>query len=291
MVQSSGDSMEMLQNTLQNHPSAEDSVDKIHSQELSKEPSTESGKKVSRGSRLNSKTTSKGASNIGVVAKKKTDTKSGTYTNSSGTKSTLTKPTMSSALHNSGSAPVTRRISTGGLPEKQTISLTKRPGSGVNSAVGKKTSSLASEPLRKSLPEMRRSSMPSLGANPSNRTSIPKTQRSFPASPSPVSKTLTTSTNSDASKQEFNRRTSLRSSPSSVSSKRIASSSMDSTGSSSSVRKSVSKVSSPSNRVSSVTKAGVLSTSGRKKVGTPENRDSHLIVLPQVEVRAGDDMV
>lgn len=296
-MQSAGDSVEMHQNTMQNHSSAEDSVDKLHSPELSKEPSTKSGKKVSKGSRLNSTTTPKGASTIGVVAKTKIDAKSSTYTNLSGIKSTLTKPTMSSALHYSGSAPATRRISTGGLPERQTISLTKRPGSGVNSAVGKKTSSLASEPLRKSLPEMR-SSMPSLGAKPASRTSIPKTPRSFLASPSPVSKTLTTSTNSDASKQEFNRRTSLRSSPSSVSSKRIASSSMDSTGSSSSVRKSVSKVSSPSNRVSSGTKAGVLSTlldrssnlSGRKKVGTPENRDSHLIMLPQVEVRAGDDM-
>lgn len=96
-MQSAGDSVEMHQNTIHNHSSAEDSVDKLHSQELSKEPSTESGKKVSKGSRLNSTTTPKGASTIGVVAKKKIDTKSGT-------KSTLTKPTMSSALHNSGSA-------------------------------------------------------------------------------------------------------------------------------------------------------------------------------------------
>ncbi|KAL2467410.1 microtubule-associated protein [Abeliophyllum distichum] len=296
LVQSTGDSVEMHQHTIQNQSSAEDSVDKSHSPELPKEPSTESVKKVSKGLRPNSTTTLKGASTIGVVAKKKIEIKSGTDSNSSGTKSTLTKPTMSSALRISGSAPVTRRISTGGLPEKQNMSLTKRQGSGISSAVGKKASSLASEPLRKSLPEIWRSSMPSLGAKPANRTSIPETRRSFPASP--VSKTLTTSTSSDASKQESNRRTSLRSSPSSVSSKRITSSSIDSTSSSSSVRKSISKVSSPSTRVSSGSKAGVVLTSldrssslsGRRKVGAPENRDSLLIMLPQVEVRAGDDM-
>ncbi|KAL0398272.1 UNVERIFIED_CONTAM: microtubule-associated protein AIR9 [Sesamum radiatum] len=207
---------------------------------------------------------------------------------------------MSSASRTSGSVPVTRRSSTGGLPEKQPIMITKRQSTDIGLAAGKRTSSLASEPLRKSLPEIRRTSASSIGAKPTIRQSVSETRKSVPISP--VAKTPRTPTSSDSSKQESSKKTSLRSSQLSVSSvKKISSPSLDSTGSSGSIRKSITKINSLSARsptVSSGSKSGSVSTSldrsstlpGRKKVGTPDSRDSRLMMLPQVEAKAGDDV-
>ena len=66
------------------------------------------------------------------------------------------------------------------------------------------------------------------------------------------------------------------------------------------VRKAVGKISSPTVRTPTTgSKGGSFSTSfdkssnlsSRKKAGTPESRDSRLIMLPQVENKAGDDVV
>ncbi|KAI3455940.1 hypothetical protein Pfo_012603 [Paulownia fortunei] len=291
MVQSTEDPVEMHRNT---EPKQSDTET-----ELQEEPCFESVKKVSKAPKPNAITTPKGTG-TGLASKRKIEAKGGTESSSNETRSTLTKPTMSSASRTSGSVPMTRRSSTGGLPEKQPIAVTKRQSGDIGLAVGKRTSSLASEPLRKSLPEIRRSSVSSIGAKPAIRQSISETRKLVPISP--VAKTPRTPTSSDSSKQDSSKKTSFRSSQLSVSSiKRISSPSLDSTGSSSSVRKSVAKVSPLSTRsptISTGSKSGSLSTSldrssslyGRKKVGTPESRDSRLIMLPQVEVKAGDDV-
>jgi hypothetical protein len=86
---------------------------------------------------------------------------------------------------------------------------------------------------------------------------------------------------------------------------RVGSSTVDGSGGSTggSVRKTVAKVLSPSARspsLSSGLRAGLsLSSSsdrssglsGRRKVATPDSRNSRFIVLPQIEVKASDDLV
>ncbi|KAK6150135.1 hypothetical protein DH2020_017660 [Rehmannia glutinosa] len=289
-VHSTEDSVEMHMNTEPEQLGIEP--------ELHEEPCFESVKKVSKVLKPNAITTPKGTTTVGA-SKRKIEGKSGTDSSSNETRSTLTKPTKSSVSRTSGSVPVTRRSSTGGLPEKQPMSITKRQSGGIGSA-GKRTSSLASDPLRKSLPDIRSSSVSSAGSKPATRQSISETRKSVPISP--VARTPRTPASSDSSKQDSSKKASVRSSQSSVSSgKRISSPSLDSTGSSSSVRKSVAKVSALSSRspsISSGSKSGSVSTSldrssnlpGRRKVGTPESRDSRLIMLPQVEVKAGDDV-
>ncbi|KAL6963380.1 hypothetical protein U1Q18_045592 [Sarracenia purpurea var. burkii] len=206
-------------------------------------------------------------------------------------KSAATKSTSSQS---SILTPVTRRNSTGGLPEKQSLSITS-----VNSVAGKKSSPRFSEPLRRSLPEVRRSSLPSVAPKPLARASMSDSSKLVRSAP--VGRTSRTLPTSDVNKQDSGKKSSLRPSPSSVSSsKRVLSTSMDSTASST-ARKVVPKVSSSSPRTPSVndgSKGGSLSSSvnrssgfsGRRKVATPESRDSRFIMLPQVEIKAGDDV-
>lgn len=216
--------------------------------------------------------------------------------------SSVMKPTLSASLKTANAVPAAaRRNSTGGLPEKRQ--------SNAGSVAGRKTSSVSgSEPVRQPVPEPRRSSLPSVvNKASSTRSSVPETRKSIPVSPvSRVSKT--TPTGSNVSKQESVRRSlvkpALSASSTSSASRRITSTSLDSSGSSG-IRRSVSKLSSPSSSrsptVSSGLRGGSLSMSldrsanlsGRRKVGTrtPESRDSRFIVLPQVEIKAGDDVV
>ncbi|KAL3616841.1 hypothetical protein CASFOL_039235 [Castilleja foliolosa] len=243
--------------------STEDSV------EMHEEPCSETVKKVSKSLKPNPITTPKSTSS-----------------DVSSKRSTLTKPTMSSAIRTSGTIPTTRRTSTGGLPDKQPMSITKRE-TGPTSK--KKPTSLASDPLRKSLPEIRSSTAtpPSVGSKPSTtRQNIPETRKSVPISP------IARSPRTPASSENSSKKTLTRSSLSSVSSiKRVSSPSVDSSASSSSVRKSV--ISSGSNsKYGSVSKSTDRSSSlgVRKKIGTPESKDSRLIMLPQVELKAGDDV-
>ncbi|EEF39234.1 protein phosphatases pp1 regulatory subunit, putative [Ricinus communis] len=212
--------------------------------------------------------------------------------NSLGSSSNVTKPSLVASSRNSNSVPVARRVSTGGVSEKS--SAVKQP----NSVAGKNTPAV-SDPVRRSLPELRRSSLPSVATKSVSRASVSGARKSAPATP--LDRSLRSSTGSDISKPEIVKKPSVKPALSvSSSSKRVSSISLDSTGSSAS-RKTVSKVSSPSARspsVSSGMRTGSLSTSvdrssnlsGRRKMGTPESRDSRFIVLPQVEIKAGDDV-
>ncbi|KAL3522822.1 hypothetical protein ACH5RR_015656 [Cinchona calisaya] len=290
LVQSSEDSLEKPPNSGIGEPFSVDDFE-VKSQESE-------SLKASKAGKPNGSTLPRGPVPTGV-AKRKTEIKGSSIASSTGMRSTLTKSTISSTSRSSGSVPVVRRNSTGGLPEKP-VSLTKRSDSGDSSVAGRKTSSSALEPVRRSLPEIRRSSVPSIVTRPTNRTSISDVRKSVPMSP--FAKTSKTLSSSDASKQDYLRKTPARPSPPSVSStKRVPSVSLDSTGSSSVVKKAVGKVSSPSVRspsISSGSKGGSLSTSldkssnlsSRRKTGSIESRDSRLIMLPQVEVKAGDDV-
>ncbi|KAL6567260.1 187-kDa microtubule-associated protein air9 [Orobanche gracilis] len=286
MAHSTEDSMEMHENT--------DSEQLLDTKsKLLEEPSPETIKKISKIFKPNAITTTtpKTTGTVGA-SKRKSEGKSCNKDSSlNEIRSTLTKPTMSSALRTSGSVPVTRRSSTGGLPEKQPISITKRD----IGSIGKRTSSLASGPLRKSLPDIRGSKTLFIGSKPSTKQSISETRK--PIHISPVARTPRTPASSDSSKQDSSKKVSVRSSQQLISSiKGFSSPSLDSAGSISSVRKSVISNRSPSissgSKPGSVSKSldGSSSLSGRKKVGTPEIRISRLIMLPQVEVKAADDV-
>lgn len=215
--------------------------------------------------------------------------------------SNVRKSTLTGSSQSSNSAPGVRRSSTGGLAEKSTVASSAKQNN-VSAVAGKKTA----ETVRRSLPELRRSSLPSVATKPSNRLSVSETRKSTPASP--LDRSLRRSTDSDVTKQASASRSSVKpslsvSSPSSSSSssRRLPSTSLDSTGGST-IKKTVSKLSSPSPRsprVSGGSRSASLSSSldrssnlsGRRKAATtPESKDSKFIVLPQVEIKAGDDV-
>lgn len=274
---------------------SQDSVEKPPNSELQNQLPGERLKRIAKTVKPNVTASSKLSGSTGTT-RKRTESKDGPDSSSNVSKSTVSKSNVTGTSRSSSSVPVVRRNSTGGLHEKQAVPITKRQSS-VSSAAGKKTSSLASDSqsLRRSLPEVRRSSLPSVVTKASPQASISDTRKSVPISP--VARTSRTLPNSDESKQGSVRKSSLKSSPSLSSSLRVSSTSLDSTGSS----KAVSKLSSPSARTPSIsrgTKDGSLSgsrdrsssLSGRRKTMTPESRDSRFIMLPQVEIRAGDDV-
>ncbi|KAG6695757.1 hypothetical protein I3842_09G113900 [Carya illinoinensis] len=206
--------------------------------------------------------------------------------------SNVMKPTVSASLKSSNVVPAARRNSTGGLPEKRQ--------SNIGSVAGKKTTPFVSAPVRRSLPEVR-SSLPSPITKASTRAKVSGTRKSVPVSP--VGRSLNTSTGSDVAKQETARKSSMKpaSSASSPSSSRMVTSTSLGSSGSSGIRKTVSKVSSSSARspsVSSGLRARSLSSSldrssslsGRRQVANPESRDSRFIALPQVEIKASDDV-
>ncbi|KAG5254640.1 187-kDa microtubule-associated protein [Salix suchowensis] len=203
--------------------------------------------------------------------------------------------TTTTSSRKTSSVPITRRNSTGGAPEKQSVSATKLQNTTTGS--GGKTNSV-SDPVKQSLPQLRRSSLPS--AKPTIRTSSVSEVRKSVS----MDKSLRTSIGSGVSKSETVKKSSVKpalSVSSSSSSRRLTSSSLDSTGSSMS-RKTISKLSSPSVRTpssSSGLRTGSLSISldrssnlsSRRRAGTPESRDSRFIILPLVETnKAGDDV-
>ncbi|XP_076908814.1 187-kDa microtubule-associated protein AIR9-like isoform X1 [Bidens hawaiensis] len=169
------------------------------------------------------------------------------------------KPTINHGVTTSIDVPAIRRNSTGSSQEKQ-------------ASVKKQTSSVSSatkEPLRRSLPEPpRRSSLPS-----------PAGKASSPSSPA-VRTTRTVSSNIKSS-----------------SSSRGPTTSVDNIESSTE-RKSKSNLSSSSTAASSGSRSGSLSSSRERmstasslrKAVTPTFRVSRLIMLPQVETKAGDDV-
>ncbi|EOX96967.1 Outer arm dynein light chain 1 protein isoform 1 [Theobroma cacao] len=228
--------------------------------------------------------------------KKRSDTRNGSELSSG-----FARSTVSSSLRSSNSVAAIRRNSTGGVPEKSSAS-NARQQNNANTIAGKKpTTPSATESVRRSLPELRRSSLPSVAIKHISRANLSETRKSVPVSPEMLRGRLSTSTASDTSIQKTVRKSTVKPALSTSSSlKKITSSSLDSTASSTS-RKTISKVASPTARspsVSSGLRAGSLSSSldrssnlsGRKKAATPESRDSRFIVLPQVEIKAGDDV-
>nr|XP_043619051.1 187-kDa microtubule-associated protein AIR9 [Erigeron canadensis] len=194
---------------------------------------------------------------------------------SNAVKSTLRKSAIDQGSETSNAVPAVRRNSTGSSKEKQAT--VKKPTTSVDSATKR--------PLRRSLPEARRSSLPSPATKPSVRASSSETKNSVITSP--VVKTPRTMGSN------------VKLSSSLSSSSRVPSTSIDSTGSSM-LRKSISKLSSSSARssaASSGSNSGSLSssrermsTSSSLRKATPDIRVSRLIMLPQVEAKAGDDV-
>lgn len=193
-------------------------------------------------------------------------------------------PESGSATKRSGSigssaSSVPRRNSTGGLPQTQRSSLSS--DGRIKPATKTVRDKTVTEPVRKSLPEIRRSSISALHAGK-------------PVAATPVGSSLRTSavSGSEVVKKPLSKPA--------LSRDRVGSSTVDG-----SVRKTVGKVSSQSLSARSPTvsgglRAGSVSSSsdrssglsGRRKVTTtPDSRNSRLIVLPQIEVKASDDLV
>ncbi|XP_024632568.1 187-kDa microtubule-associated protein AIR9 isoform X1 [Medicago truncatula] len=192
-------------------------------------------------------------------------------------------PESGSATKRSGSigssaSSVPRRNSTGGLPQTQRSSLSS--DGRIKPATKTVRDKTVTEPVRKSLPEIRRSSISALHAGK-------------PVAATPVGSSLRTSavSGSEVVKKPLSKPA--------LSRDRVGSSTVDG-----SVRKTVGKVSSQSLSARSPTvsgglRAGSVSSSsdrssglsGRRKVTTtPDSRNSRLIVLPQIEVKASDDL-
>lgn len=226
--------------------------------------------------------------------KKKSDSRNGSELSAR-----FARSTVSSSLRTSNSVAVSRRNSTGGVPEKLSASSARQQNNAITIAGKKPSTPSAAESVRRSLPELRRSPLPSVATKTTSRANLSETRKSVPVSP--VGRSLNTSTASDTSIQKSVRKSAVKPAFSASSSlKKLTSSSLDSTASSTS-RKTISKVSSPTTQsptVSSGLRAGSFSSSldrssnlsGRKKSVTPESRDSRFIVLPQVETKAGDDV-
>ena len=210
------------------------------------------------------------------AAKRRTEANAASDLNSTKPKSTLMKPTLRSSIATS----VQRRNSTGGLSEKRAI---RRPENGA-AVDGKKGSPAVSDPGKRNTTESRRSSLPSI----SPKTPVPQL-----------------SARSLSSKSGSTQKSSARSSTSSAplvtfSSTKVPSSVLDRSNGRSSLRRVPSSVSSP--RTPSGTssfKSGSLSASidkgsslsVRRKSSTPDSREARFMMLPQVDIKAGDDLV
>ncbi|PWA81634.1 outer arm dynein light chain 1 protein [Artemisia annua] len=192
------------------------------------------------------------------------------------TTGTTRKKIESKSVSTSNAAPAIRRNSTGSVQDKQQVPVKKPIGS---------VSSATKEPLRRSLPEARRSSLPS-PAGKATVTASSSESRKLAASPV-VRTSRTVGSN-------------VKSPSSLSSSSRVPTASIDSTASST-TRTPASRLSSSSARssaVSSGSKSGTVTSSrermstasSKRKAATNEVRVSRLIMLPKVEIKASDDV-
>ncbi|KAL5977389.1 hypothetical protein ACLOJK_021735 [Asimina triloba] len=276
-------------------PSSEDLVEKPQASVSPKASSINSVGSVKR----NSKIVKSGVPSVprvsatSVSSRKSANGKAASDSTSSTVKSTLTKPTISSSA-----ASLKRRNSTGGVLEKKSNSLPKQEDGAKLLAEKRITRSVLGQSFQ-SLTESRRASLPSVNAKTPSRTSSSDAKK--PSAVSPATRDSRTSSRSEINKPDTARKSAVKPSLSVSASKRVPSSSLDSS-SSSSLRRTVSKVSSPLARSPSITsgsKFGSLSSSvdrgssslsGRRKASTPDSRDSRFMMLPQVETKAGDDV-
>ncbi|WOL15331.1 microtubule-associated protein [Canna indica] len=217
--------------------------------------------------------------------KKLADGASAKDMSTSRSKSISTKTSVSSSA-----APLQRRTSTGGISLKQPSSAPKQQENGT--ANGKKIAPSVSDPGKRISLESRRSSLPSVSSK------APATIARSDALKSSAVSRLTSK--SDNIKADLVRKASTKASSLS-SSRRVTSSSLDGSNGSRSLKRVTSSVSSPSGRSASATsnfKLGSMSSSvdrssslsGRKKKLTTDSRDSRFMMLPQVDVKAGDEM-
>lgn len=202
----------------------------------------------------------------------------------------------SGSIGSSTAAP--RRNSTGGLGQRPSSSITSEgrrknvTESGTAAATKSASSSssaVVTEPVRRSLPELRRSSITAtkpVAASPVGLGSRTAAASKVEVAKKPLSKPA------------------LSASSMASSSRRVGSLAVDGSGGGS-ARKTVPKVSSPSTARSSPSvsgglRAGSLSSSSdrssgvserRKVATTPDSRNSRFIVLPQIEIKASDDLV
>ncbi|XP_077243847.1 outer arm dynein light chain 1 protein [Tasmannia lanceolata] len=288
--------------------SSEDVVKKpqaLPSPKQSSVSSSESVKKLS-------KTAKSGVSPIGRVSVPTTSSrKKAEGTVVSDSSSNALKSTVTRSTNSSNAASLKRRNSTGGVLEKQPITGPKPSESGPSVAQKRITRSVSGS-VNQSRTEPRRASLPSISSKPAIPARLSEPKKTSPISP--TTRALNASLRSDTSKrdsapkptvdiskQDSAPKSSVKSSLSSSTSRRVPSSSLDSSGSSS-LRRTTSKASSPSARSPSITSGsrfgslsssvdrGSSSLSGRRKALTPDSRDSRFIMLPQVEVKAGDDV-
>ncbi|XP_071715705.1 187-kDa microtubule-associated protein AIR9 [Rutidosis leptorrhynchoides] len=247
----------------------EGSVDKVPTSDTKAQSSAESVKATRRVTKPSVSSSLKASSSTTAPTLKKIESK--TVSDAVKVKPTLRKPNLDQSNTTSNAI---RRNSTGSVQDKQV-------------PVKKTISSVSStkEPMRRSLPEPRRSSLPSPAGKPSVRASSSETKS---VTTSPVVRTPKTVGSS------------VKPSSSLTSSSRVSSTSIDSTGSST-LRKSISKLTSSTARssaVSSGSKSGSLSSSrertstssSQRKATTADVRVSRLIMLPHVETKVGDDV-
>ncbi|PKA57004.1 hypothetical protein AXF42_Ash002308 [Apostasia shenzhenica] len=194
----------------------------------------------------------------------------------------LMNPTVSSSA-----ASLPRRNSTGGLAHKQSMEASRKSPIDV-----KKVSPSASDPGKKSSSETRRPSLPSVTSDVSAPETALNGKRAS-LSPRLLSR-------SDSGKGDSKRKPTVKPLESVRSSRRMSSSSLDSSIGCSSVRKTATNVSSSSARSSSVTsslKSSSLSSSTdrasipgwKKTTSAVQSRHSRFMMLPQVDTKARDD--
>lgn len=224
-------------------------------------------------------------------------------------KSIADSSSRAAASSSSSVSSVPRRKSTGGLPEKGPASSStatrRQNGAGSTATRGSASTASAAAPVRRSLPEIRASQPPAVAkvAKPTaRRANISESRKSVPVL-SATGRIPKTSPGSDGIKGDSMKKSYVKQSSSVASLKGVGTSSVDSSSSSSiGIKKAVSKVSSPStpsrsvfsgSRVNSTTSSSLdrnSTLSTRRKAATPDSRNSRFIVLPQVEIRAGDDV-
>ncbi|GAB4829402.1 187-kDa microtubule-associated protein air9 [Ancistrocladus abbreviatus] len=246
-------------------------------------------KKVTETVRRSISVKSKAAGAAGSI-KKSLEPKSG-----SRLKSEVVKSSLTGSLKSSSSVQTSRRNSTGGLAEKQSVRTAN-----VASVGGKKTSPAASDHVRRSLPEIKRSLSLSAAAKepkkpgPASTGSTPLrtptssgvSEKDSTRKPSFTQSTVSSSRKADSSSLESTASSVVKKTPSNLSSSLARTPSVTS-GSKSGTKLSPSSVRSPS--TSTRLKKGSLSSSldrsskssGRRKPVTPDSRDSRFIILPQ----------
>lgn len=213
--------------------------------------------------------------------------------------SKVTKSTASKVCTNSKGGVVKRRTSVDGALEKQPLPTAEQADNETPSTIEKGVNQAVSVPSYLALTQSRRASLPSNIAKTLDSASPSRPKKPSPASSS--NKSLSVSSKSNVSKPGSAQRPSTKASLSVSTTKKAPSSSSDSTAGSN-VRRPISKVSSPSSRspsVSSSSKFGSITTSadrgsplsGRRKTSTPDSRESRFMMLPLVEIKAGDDVV